>query len=102
MTALRQDAFDLVRRPIPELAGLLTVNGTEYEMSYIFHESGRLDGFRLSKLSGEGEVYDIPRNMTHCDCKDFAYRHPTTGNACKHIRAVKWFLGQLVSTETTP
>ncbi len=44
-------------------------------------------GFQLTKF-GTGEVYDIPRDLSSCDCPDHTYR-PERPGGCKHMAALR-------------
>ncbi len=44
-------------------------------------------GFRLTKF-GTGEVYDLPRDLSSCDCPDHTYRGERPGG-CKHMAALR-------------
>jgi hypothetical protein len=44
-------------------------------------------GFRLRKFGGE-EVYDLPRDLSGCDCADRTYR-PERPDGCRHMAALR-------------
>jgi hypothetical protein len=47
----------------------------------------RCTGFRLTKF-GTGEVYDLPRDLSSCDCPDHTFR-PERPGGCKHMQALR-------------
>jgi hypothetical protein len=47
----------------------------------------RCTGFRLTKF-GSGEVYDLPRDLSSCDCPDHTYR-PERSGGCRHMAALR-------------
>ncbi len=47
-------------------------------------------GFRLTKF-GTGEVYDLPRDLSGCDCPDRTYR-PERAGGCRHMAALRQVL----------
>jgi hypothetical protein len=51
------------------------------------YEGDRCTGFRLTKF-GTDEVYDLPRDLSSCDCPDQTYR-PERPGGCKHIAALR-------------
>jgi hypothetical protein len=60
-------------------------------------EEGRLLGYRLRKA--DGTAYDLPADLTGCDCPDFAVNRAHAATAelrlCKHCRAVRQALAAL-------
>jgi hypothetical protein len=47
----------------------------------------RCVAFRLVKF-GTGEQYDIPRDLSSCDCPDRVYR-PDRPGGCRHMQALR-------------
>lgn len=58
----------------------------------------RCTGFQLTKF-GSGEVYDLPRDLSSCDCPDHTYRGERPGG-CKHMAALRQALP--IVTNTAP
>jgi hypothetical protein len=56
---------------------------------------GRCTSFRLTKF-GTGEVYDLPRDLSGCDCPDQTYR-PERPGGCKHMAALRKALPTVVN-----
>jgi hypothetical protein len=63
-------------------------------------EGERCTGFRLTKF-GTGESYDVPRDLSGCDCPDRSYR-PDRPGGCKHIAALRQALPTITRPETAP
>jgi hypothetical protein len=64
-------------------------------------EGDRCTGFRLSKFGGE-EVYDLPRDLSACDCPDQTFR-PGRPGGCKHMEALRQALPTVrKATEVLP
>jgi hypothetical protein len=51
------------------------------------YDGGRCVGFRLTKFA-TGEVYDLPRDLSGCDCPDRTYR-PERPGGCRHMAALR-------------
>jgi hypothetical protein len=67
------------------VGGVLEVNGVSYELLPLFSGAETvLDGYRLLKSSGE--MYDLPRDLSGCDCPAHTYRPDAP---CKHMLALK-------------
>jgi hypothetical protein len=55
-------------------------------------------GFRLTKFGGETtEVYDLPRDLSSCDCPDHTYR-PQRPGGCRHMIALRQALPTVTGT----
>jgi hypothetical protein len=50
-------------------------------------DGARCLGFRLVAF-GTGEVYDLPRDLSSCDCPDHVYRGERPGG-CRHMQALR-------------
>src|SRR5690349_21470350 len=50
-------------------------------------DGDRCTGFRLTKFA-TGEVYDLPRDLSNCDCPDRTYR-PERPGGCRHMQALR-------------
>jgi hypothetical protein len=57
-------------------------------------------GFRLTKF-GTGEVYDLPRDLSSCDCPDGTYR-PERPGGCKHAVALRQALPAVAKDRPAP
>jgi hypothetical protein len=51
------------------------------------YDGERCTGFRLTKFA-TGEVYDLPRDLSICDCPDRTYR-PERPGGCRHMVALR-------------
>jgi hypothetical protein len=60
----------------------------------------RCTGFRLTKF-GTGEVYDLPRDLSGCDCPDQTYR-PERPGGCKHMAALRQALPTVSNATSAP
>ena len=70
--------------PNPESIGKIQINGQEYLCQIL------PSGFRLcGKVDDQGDpvVYDLPADLSSCDCPDATYR-PRPGG-CKHAAAIR-------------
>src|SRR5262245_56277428 len=65
------------------LGGVLEINGQSYEILPLY-TGDVLDGYRL--LKSDGVMYDLPRDLSTCDCPAHTFRPDV---ACKHMLAVK-------------
>jgi hypothetical protein len=76
-----------VLRPLGDVAsnvGEIAINDQEYYLAR--HATGfRLTGF--DQQHGTVTVYDLPLNLSSCDCKDAIYREERPGG-CKHRKAL--------------
>jgi hypothetical protein len=59
------------------------VDGKAYALAYHF-DRGELVGYRLTSTECQ---YDLPADLSHCECGDFAYRSRPGG--CKHCVTVR-------------
>jgi hypothetical protein len=64
------------------------------------YDGDRCTGFRLTKFGGE-EVYDLPRDLSSCDCPDRTYK-PERPGGCKYMQALKQALPTVRKTEGPP
>src|SRR5215472_6763647 len=65
--------------------GVLQVNGTAYEVLPLYDDEA-LVGYRL--LKADGSMYDLPRDLSGCDCPDHTF-HPERPGGCKHMSAMR-------------
>jgi hypothetical protein len=65
------------------LGGVLEVNGQSYEVLPLY-TGDTLDGYRL--LKADGIMYDLPRDLSTCDCPSRGFRPDAP---CKHMLALK-------------
>jgi hypothetical protein len=68
----------------------ITDQATRGEQAYwtaAVYDGGACVGFRLRKL-GSGEVYDLPRDLSACDCGDRTFR-PQRPGSCRHMAALR-------------
>jgi hypothetical protein len=81
--ATRQDLLDG--------AAVLSIrDGDDEEAAYwclAVFDAGRCVSFRLVKF-GTGEQYDLPRDLSDCDCPDRVYR-PERPGGCRHMAALR-------------
>jgi len=67
------------------VGGVLEVNGQSYELLPLYSGAETvLDGYRL--LKGDGAMYDLPRDLSTCDCPGHTFRPE---QPCKHMLALK-------------
>jgi hypothetical protein len=67
------------------LGGVLEVNGVSYELLPLYSGAETvLDGYRL--LKADGTMYDLPRDLSGCDCPAHTFRPE---QPCKHMLAIK-------------
>jgi hypothetical protein len=84
--ATRQDVID-------GSAVLSIVSGDDTDRDEVpywcvaLYQGDRCTGFRLTKFA-TGEVYDLPRDLSCCDCPDQTYR-PERPGGCKHMQALR-------------
>lgn len=62
--------------------GVLTINGT----TYIVH--AHVTGYRLVKPD-DGTAYDLPADLSSCDCPDACFRLKRAAGLCKHARGLR-------------
>ncbi len=65
--------------------GVLSINGTTYEVLPLF-DGEAFVGYRL--LKADGAMYDLPADLSGCDCPDHCY-HPGRPGGCKHMAALR-------------
>jgi hypothetical protein len=58
---------------------------TAYLVSPVL-DYGRLAGWTLKKA--DGKVYDLPADLSSCDCPDGTYHPERPGGGCKHRKAL--------------
>jgi hypothetical protein len=80
---VRGTARWLCRPDLHGLGGVLEVNGQSYELLPLYTDD-TLDGYRL--LKADGAMYDLPRDLSTCDCPSRTFRPDV---ACKHMLALK-------------
>jgi hypothetical protein len=71
--------------------GTLAINGTAYEVLPLY-DGATLAGYRL--LKADGTMYDLPADLTCCDCPDHTF-HPERPGGCKHVAALRAALAAL-------
>ena len=64
------------------------------------YDAGRCVAFRLVKF-GTGEQYDLPRDLSSCDCPDRTYK-PERPGGCKHMVALRQALPTVTSAGPVP
>jgi hypothetical protein len=74
-----------------QAGGVLQINGTSYEILPLFDDQARV-GYRL--LKADGAMYDLPADLSGCDCPDATY-HPERPGGCKHGAALRAALATL-------
>ncbi|HWE35785.1 MAG TPA: SWIM zinc finger family protein [Isosphaeraceae bacterium] len=72
----------------------LSINGVRYRVRPLDGRGiGAARAFRLAKLAGEGDVYDLaayPDGRAECDCADYEFsRKGTDHGPCKHLAAAR-------------
>ncbi len=82
--ASRQDVID--GSAVLSITDLATGDEAPYWLEALYVD-GRCTGFRVRKFGGE-EVYDLPRDLSSCDCPDRTYK-PERPGGCKHMVALK-------------
>ncbi|HJT79460.1 MAG TPA: hypothetical protein VJ739_19850 [Gemmataceae bacterium] len=81
-----------ITKPNAERAGgVLAINGTAYEVLPVY-DGEALAGYRL--LKADGAMYDLPADLSGCDCPDHCY-HPERPGGCKHMGAMRAALAAL-------
>ena len=70
---------------------MLSINGTAYEILPVY-DGEALAGYRL--LKADGAMYDLPGDLSGCDCPDATY-HPERPGGCKHQQAMRAALAAL-------
>jgi hypothetical protein len=70
---------------------VITIRGTSYSVTKIDPGPDNSKAYRLAKLGGKGEVYDICRTnegLVVCDCPSYISTHEGTCSTCKHGMAL--------------
>jgi hypothetical protein len=83
--ATRQDVMD--GAAVLSVTDLTTQEEQAYWCEALF-EGDRCLGFRLRKFGGEEPPYDLPRDLSGCDCPDRSYR-PERPGGCRHMAALR-------------
>jgi hypothetical protein len=65
--------------------GVLVINGTVYEVLPLC-DGEALAGYRLLKV-GTAVMYDLPADLSTCDCPDRTFNPERPGGGCKHMLA---------------
>jgi hypothetical protein len=58
--------------------------GTAYMVS-VYLDDGTVFGYRLEKLGGADDAYDIDADFQSCTCRDHVYRQ----RCCKHLLGLR-------------
>jgi hypothetical protein len=58
-----------------------------YWCEAFFDGAGRVESFHLVKF-GSGEKYNLPADLSSCDCPDHTFREERRGG-CKHMAALR-------------
>jgi hypothetical protein len=72
--------------------GVLAINGTAYEVLPLF-DGLALVGYRL--LKPDATMYDLPADLSGCDCPDRTFNPGRPGGGCKHMFALRAALAVL-------
>ena len=78
------------------LPGLAMINGGEYQVAYNAElpEVGAPIVFGWRLTSPAGEVYDVPADLSGCDCcGNERWRSQFGPQVCKHVRFISQTLG---------
>jgi hypothetical protein len=70
---------------------LLTIRETDYAVTVIAPGPDNVKAYRLEKLSGDRETYDLAHTndgLVVCDCKSYVATHEGTSSTCKHGSAL--------------
>jgi hypothetical protein len=84
----------LVKPNAQHAGGVLSINGTAYEVLPLYDGAARV-GYRL--LKADATMYDVATTAPHgwtCDCPDATF-HPERAGGCKHIQALRAALAVL-------
>jgi hypothetical protein len=83
--ATRQEVID--GAAVLSITDLATGQEQAYWVEALF-EGGRCLGFRLRKFGGAEPPYDLPRDLSGCDCPDHTYR-PERPGGCRHMQPLR-------------
>lgn len=89
LTATRP-ASNAKSRPL-DVSLLLTIRETDYSVTPIAPGPDNVKGYRLEKLSGAREAYDLAHTndgLVTCDCPSYVATHEGTISTCKHGSAL--------------
>jgi hypothetical protein len=78
----------LVRPSAEGAGGVLAINGSSYEVLPFFDDDGARLGWRLLKV-GTLCMYDLPADLSGCDCPDRTFNPERPGGGCKHMLALR-------------
>lgn len=98
-TAKLLQAIGTVGKP-EDRQGEISINGKAYFCKCLDH-SYQLFGFDAKR--GQSTVYDLPADLSSCDCADSTFREDRPGG-CKHRRALQVLVnaGKLPRLECNP
>ena len=82
--ATRQDVID--NAAVLSITDIATGDEKAYWCAAMF-DGERCLGFRLTAFAS-GEVYDLPRDLSGCDCPDQTYKSERPGG-CRHMAALR-------------
>ncbi len=69
----------------------ITIRGTNYSVTRFDPGPDNTKAYRLEKVGGKGEVYDLARTnegLIICDCPSYVDTHEGTSSTCKHGTAL--------------
>jgi hypothetical protein len=93
--ATRQDVID-GSAVLSITSGDDTDRGESAYWCQALYRGDRCTGFRLTKF-GTGEVYNLPRDLSSCDCPDRTFRPERP--ACKHMAALRQALPTVAKSD---
>src|SRR4051795_7620368 len=70
---------------------MLTIRETDYSVTPIAPGPDNIKAYRLEKLSGDRETYDLAHTndgLVVCDCPSYVATHEGTSSTCKHGSAL--------------
>jgi hypothetical protein len=70
---------------------ILEIRGVAYVVTRIEPGPDNMKAYRLEKIGGKGEVYDLARTnegLVTCDCPSYIATHEGTSSCCKHGAAM--------------